>query len=409
MNNRLILTKYQDKYLTLLMGEHRLLAAAASENQTSRIDAIYIGKVKKVAKNINACFVEIQKGELCFLAMSDAKRPFLLNRVYDGRILEGDELPVQVIREAIKTKLAAVSAKLSLAGELVAVYIDEPQVHLSAKLNKQQKEELRKLLKQENVVSEKGMLAVEEGFPPIGMVVRTRAYGTEDNTAFVKEFLQLKKQLMDILEAAKYRTCHTCLKEPEISYEAHMEQIYPEEYTEVVTDLEEHYESLKSYIHSKRNQPQIPVRLYQDKEYPLYKLYRLETLLKEALSPRVWLKSGGYLIIEPTEALTVIDVNSGKYSAQVSPQEMAYRTNMEAAEEIALQLRLRNLSGIIIIDFINMQNTGQTEELIQLMKASVRTDRVQTNVIDITPLGLVEITRKKRYKSLQEQFISNKQ
>ena len=139
---------------------------------------------------------------------------------------------------------------------------------------------------------------------------------------------------------------------------------------------------------------------------PLSVLYSVESKLETALASRVWLKSGGYLIIEPTEALTVIDVNTGKYEAGKDPQETYRRINLEAAEEVAIQLVLRNLSGIIIVDFINMQSASYNRELLNHLKALVQKDKVQTHVVDMTPLGLVEITRKKISKPLREQFRS---
>ena len=150
----------------------------------------------------------------------------------------------------------------------------------------------------------------------------------------------------------------------------------------------------------------VVVRLYQDKVLPLSVLYSVESKLETALASRVWLKSGGYLIIEPTEALTVIDVNTGKYEAGKDPQETYRRINLEAAEEVAIQLVLRNLSGIIIVDFINMQSASYNRELLNHLKALVQKDKVQTHVVDMTPLGLVEITRKKISKPLREQFRS---
>ena len=123
-----------------------------------------------------------------------------------------------------------------------------------------------------------------------------------------------------------------------------------------------------------------------------------------ALERRVWLKSGGYLIIEPTEALTVIDVNSGKYEARKGYGETCRKINLEAAEEIALQLRLRNLSGMILVDFINMEEEEEKTELLSCLRKLVKSDKVKTTVVDMTPLGLVEITRKKVNKPLAEQW-----
>ena len=143
---------------------------------------------------------------------------------------------------------------------------------------------------------------------------------------------------------------------------------------------------------------------YEDALLPLYKLYSVEARLSEALDRKVWLKSGGYLVIDRTEALTCIDVNSGKYVGKKSGDESYFHINLEAAEEIAVQLRLRNLSGIIIIDFINMKAKEKNRQLMNSLKKFLDKDPVRTSVVDMTPLGLVEVTRKKEKKSLWEQL-----
>ena len=133
-------------------------------------------------------------------------------------------------------------------------------------------------------------------------------------------------------------------------------------------------------------------------------LYGLESKIKETLSEKVWLRSGGYLVIEPTEALTVIDVNTGKYSGKKSIQDTFRMINDEAAVEIARQLRLRNISGIIIIDFINMDRAEDRDGVMNRLKMELKKDSVPSAVVDMTPLGLVEVTRKKIRKTLKEQL-----
>ena len=167
------------------------------------------------------------------------------------------------------------------------------------------------------------------------------------------------------------------------------------------TDIYQYACSLKkqSYTH-------VPceIQYYQDKLLPLYKLYSLETGLQQALSEKVWLKSGGFLIIQQTEAFVVIDVNSGKNASKKQAETEYKKINLEAASEIARQLRLRNLSGSILIDFINMKQYEDQTELLSVMKHLVKTDRVQTTVVDVTGLGIMELTRKKAEKSLAEQW-----
>lgn len=324
---KLLFTEHKKHMCALLIQDDRLKAARVLDNPPSKIGAVYIGKVKNVVKNIDACFVEIAGGELCFLPMKATSHAVLLNRKEDGRILEGDELLVQVTRDAQKTKQASVTTKLNCS--------EEEREHL--------------------------------------------------------------------IQTATHRTCFSCLVEPTEGFVAVLEQlVYDYEYEEIITDNKLLFDKLQQYCTHKL--PDKKVRLYEDTAFSLSKLYSLETKLDTALNTRIWLKSGGYLVMEPTEALTVIDVNSGKIDVRKSNQETIYKVNQEAAQEIALQLRLRNLSGIIIVDFINMQSKEHRIALLEQLRNAVSKDLQKTVIVDMTPLGLVEITRKKSYKTLREQF-----
>ena len=148
------------------------------------------------------------------------------------------------------------------------------------------------------------------------------------------------------------------------------------------------------------------LRWYEGRQLPLVKLYRLETVCREACQKRVWLKSGGYLVIEPTEALTVIDVNTGKFDGHKKLQDTFFQTNCEAATEIAAQLRLRNLSGIILVDFIDMEGEEYNRQLLELLTRELERDPVRALLVDQTRLGLVEITRRKVRKPLYEQVLA---
>jgi len=164
------------------------------------------------------------------------------------------------------------------------------------------------------------------------------------------------------------------------------------------------YEALADYLKEYQPWDLQKLRLYEDHLLPMPKLYNLEKALEEALRERVWLKSGAYLVIQPTEALTVIDVNTGKFEASKKKQQTFRKINQEAAREIARQLRLRNLSGIIVADFIDMENPDDKYALIETLRQELKKDPVKTVLVDMTPLGLVEITRKKVRKTLQEQL-----
>ncbi|MDE6923949.1 MAG: ribonuclease E/G, partial [Acetatifactor sp.] len=224
-----------------------------------------------------------------------------------------------------------------------------------------------------------------------------------NGTALLGYFFELIEQYARLLHMARYRSCYTCLRDAPDAVEAVLQELaVRQEYQEIVTDSEKLYQMLSEYGNSHKDTR--PLRMYQDNMLSLSKLYSIESKMETALESRVWLKSGGYLIIEPTEALTVIDVNTGKYEARKSNEEAILTVNLEAAREVALQLRLRNLSGIIIVDFINMTHNNSKSQVMNLLKQLVGKDRIKTTIVDMTPLGLVEITRKKTSKPLREQM-----
>ena len=170
---------------------------------------------------------------------------------------------------------------------------------------------------------------------------------------------------------------------------------------EILTDSKEIYEELQEYYKKDTSFDKISVTFYED-TYSLYNLYRFAHYYEEAYGKYIWLKSGASLVIEHTEAMTVIDVNTGKNIAKKEMQENFLKVNIEAAEEIARQLRLRNISGIVIVDFINLEAKSAESELLNVFGAALKKDPVPTQIVEMTKLGLVEVTRKKIKKSLRE-------
>lgn len=424
-NRKLLITACptgSDYLLMALMEQNRMVAAHIfCPDSHSRIGAVYLGKVKKIVKNLNACFVEIANREQCFMHMDkDRFLPFLTNRAYDGRILEGDELLVQLEQEAVKTKQAAVTARITLQGEYFVFTVGDTRVGISKKLEDSQRDAVRQLLAQWRVTDQTGMLIQEDGVPPFGLVVRTQAGqlldpegGETEKSILYQEYEQLRRQFTILFLQGRHRTCYSCLHEAGSALVEALKLFPPTEYEEAVTDLVPvHTELLRLQEQKRFSLGEKQIRLYQDHSYPLGSLYCLETKLEEALGKTVWLKSGANLVIEQTESLTAIDVNTGKCIRPSggralnapSSEDIARRVNLEAAEEIVRQLRLRNLSGIIIVDFINLTTLAQEEELLQRLRTLVKTDPVTVRVVDITPLGLVEITRRKVYPSLREQI-----
>lgn len=403
MNNnkkgKILLLKLNSRIFSILICSNQILAIQTSEDKQSRVGDIYVGKVQNVSENIGAAFIEIQKGELTFFPLKESNCAFVTNRKADGRIRIGDELLVQVVKEPQKTKLAGTSPRLSLAGTYVVLEYKgiKPPDHASIKISSKLEPRYRHLFKKQETLQK-----IAEKFE---VIIRTNAGCAKDTTEVIAEAESLAAQLTHILEIGDKRTCFSCLHHSEPEYLSFIKNTYQSEYDEIVTDDRTFYEVLMADEKTKN----LPIRFYEDSMLPLYKLYSIETRIKELLDKKVWLKFGGYLIIEQTEALIAIDVNSGKCEAGNNQEETYFKLNLEAAQAIALSLRARNLSGMILVDFINMKQKEHTEQLISCMKKYLQTDPVTTKVVDITRLGLMEITRKKQNKSFAEQMMSESQ
>lgn len=390
---RLIITNWKGKRLSLLMQDGKLCKVQAEDPDAIRVGDIYIGKVKNIVKNIHAAFVDIGDGTLCFLPLDKIREPILTNRVYDGRVLAGDEIVLQIVREAMKTKEAAGDTNLSFTGKYAVVTTGKKQIGFSGKLTAEKRNSLEKFIKERF-----------KNFP-FGLIVRTNAGSLEDFFLLEQEILTLKEQAEKLLEYAATRTCFSRLRAEEPIWLTALRDTYREEYRKIVTDDASVYAKLKEYVRSEFPENVPELEYYEDPSLSLSKLYGLEGRLNEAFTKNVWLNSGAYLVIEPTEAMTVIDVNTGKFMGKKAVEDTFFQINKEACKEIARQLILRNLSGIIVVDFINMKSEKHCSELMGYLQALLKQDSVQTNVVDMTALGLVEITRKKVSKSLAEQLL----
>ncbi len=408
-DNKLLLTHYQGKLLALLINSNRLLSVKVyEEEKASLVGNIYVGKVQKLSNGINAAFVEIAEKEVCFLPFDNCKNTSVLNRTvsapFDNKLKAGDTLLVQVVRDAIKTKQPVVSASISIAGNYLAVSEGSDKLGISNKIPEAKKQEIISFLQENGLIdANRKCQGIKEGS---GIVIRTNSGTLTDFTPILQEWRALNTELQKIFEVAPYRTVFTCLRKNNKPYLEDLKGYYAGEIDEIVTDSLEVYQELQEYVTKQKETCDLEfptVRHYTD-EYPLEKLYSIKTHIDEALGSRVWLKSGGYLVIEPTEALTVIDVNSGKYetSKHMTSEELFFRINREAADEIARQLRLRNLSGIIVVDFINMETEDKKKQLMERLRKLTALDSVRTTVVDITALGLVEITRKRVNRPLRE-------
>ncbi len=390
---KILIIKLNGRLFSLLMRDNRILSIQAQKSQGHEVGNIYIGKVQNISPNIDAAFVNLGEGYLAFLPLRETKHAVVTNRVFDGKLKAGDEILVQIVKEPMKTKQAGVTAVLSLSGNYAVVKDNggrEAPVQVSSKLSRKQKNRFNAL----------------EGLREIGkhcqIIVRTNAGMLEDESLLIQEAAELSGRLAHIRQIADKRTCYSCLYREKPDYIYFIQNVYTTEYDEIVTDIREVYETLLTGLSGMA--AAVPVRFYEDSLLPLYKLYAVDSRIRELLDKKVWLKSGGYLIIEPTEALVSIDVNSGKYERGKDKDEAAFKINLEAAEMIAVQLRARNLSGMILVDFINMEDKNKEQALMEHMRSLLRKDSIHADVVDMTGLGLMEITRKKVRPSLAEQI-----
>ena len=415
--NKFIITRQHyvgDSYFTALLDEKDKFREIAfhplSEENQVVPGIICIARVKKIAANLDAAFVDIAKGVTCYLETAHIKDAWFSKQCRSGKLTEGDELVVQITKEAIKTKYPIADTKLSLTGKYFVLTNENRPLAISSKLSADEKERLSsqvKLFKQmqlfekEAVTDTKQNAGQEEKRMPHSLIVRTNAAGASPEE-LETEYRKLLSDYQKLAATFPFRTCYSILMPPKKFYENAINHLYQEELGEIITDEKNIYEELQQLYDGN---PDIlsKIRFYENDAISLGTLYSFETQIQRAISERVWMKSGAYLIIQPTEALTVIDVNSGKNTSGKNAEEYYYKINLEAAAEISRQLRLRNISGIVIVDFINMAKEEQRKELMHQFRLSLKEDPVPVRLVDITKLGLVELTRKKERKTLLEQ------
>lgn len=392
--NKLVFTRINRIPMSFYLEGNTLIQADMANldeegKECGILNNIYIGKIRNIAKNLNAAFVEYKPGAIGYLSMETGREPYLLNRTYNGGLSQGDELLVQVEKEPVKTKDAVLTTNLTFSGTYCVLSTECRKIGFSNKLSKNQKDFLKTALDTSPFGSEKGQF---------GLIFRTNAENLTEETIPLlwKEIEELLKKKEVLFNKAKTRTPFTLLYQDKPFAVKKAQDTYMSHINRIITDDKEIYGQLLDTGLSEK------VSFYKDELLSLQNLYGLKGKLEEALRKKVWLKSGGYLVIEPTEALTVIDVNSGKCTEKKKRQEMHFKVNKEAAMEAVRQIRLRNLSGIILVDFINLEEKEKEEELISFFREQCKKDPVPTTLVDITPLGLVELTRKKIAAPLSE-------
>ena len=370
LNHKLIITKvpYVSKYaaddqkktVSFLMNHKDCLEISCDiEEERSLIGNIYVGKVKNIVKNIDAAFVEIKKGVLCFLPLSEAEGAIFTTHKENEKLVVGDELLVQVLKDGVKTKAPVVSTNLNFTGRyFVLTTKRKDELGISNKLGEEDRKRLQ-------------AYAAKREDDAFGMIIRTNAKNASEEELDA-EYEYLKEVHDKVVNFGVHKTVFSLLMQDEAPYIKQLRNIRQDELEEIITDDEGIFEQAYEFLKAHQPGDLGKLRLYEDKSYSLWNLYGLETLLDDATRTRVWLKSGGYLVVEPTEALTVIDVNTGKYEGGKNADATFVKINQEAAVEIAKQLRLRNISGIIIIDFIDMKSEADKLDTLSVLNKELK-------------------------------------
>ena len=396
--NRLAITrvsmneKSNKKHLAYIMLDEKrdFVEFQVFNDEESLLNSIFVARVDNIVPNIKAAFVRISPKQICYLPLEDIKSPLYVKKQSELKALSiGDEIVVQVVKDAVKTKDPVVSTKLTLAGKYCVLTTDNTSLGVSKKITGENHLYLNELLN-----SNIGEQASKHGF---GMIIRTNALEAteQDLLADLEEtigrFLELKIK-------SAYQCAFAVLDKPEAPYIQKLKTIDLSMLDGIFTDEEDIFAEIASKLPYLKDKGLL--KLYNDDKVSLGTLYNFRGSVDKLIEKRVWLKSGANIIIEQLETMTVIDVNSGK---NISKNETAIlEINKEAAIEIARQLHLRNISGMIIIDFINMKSKEHMDALVSVLKEQIKKDTIPCTFMDVTKLGLVELTRKKTYKSLKE-------
>jgi len=349
---------------------------------------LYMGRVARVLPGMQSAFIDIGLERAAFLHVADIWENREPGKPIEKILAEGTPLLVQVVKDPIGSKGARLSTQVSLAGRLLVYLPHDPHIGISQRIEDENgRAQLRDRLKELVPAEEKG-----------GFIVRTlaEAAAEEELAADIAYLRQLWATLRQRSLGAR---------PPELLYQdlslaqRVLRDMVSAATVRVLVDSRENHQKLHAF--AQRYMPQLASRLeHYAGERPLFDLYSVEDEIEKALSRRVDLKSGGYLIIDQTEAMTTIDVNTGGYVGSRNFDDTIFKTNLEAAQAIARQLRLRNLGGIIVLDFIDMQSESHRAAVLEEFKRALSRDRTRVTVNGFTGLGLVEMTRKRTRESL---------
>ena len=366
---------------TAVMQDNKLIELLIEDNIHKKTKSnIYRGIVKNIKPGIEAAFVDIGFEKMAYLPIKSS-----------DDIKNGMEVLVQINKEAVGTKAPRLTQEISISGRYLVLIPSNDRITISNKISEEKERfRLKKLVKSLNKDN-------------LGIIIRTEAVGC-DIDKLKEDFEMLINRYKNISKEFKLGMGPKLLyKELDLDTKYIKDNIN-DEIDNIIFNDKDKYTEIKTLLSNIDKSYVDKLILEQNKD--IFDLYKVSKEIERALSKKVWLKSGGYLIIEKTEALTVIDVNTGKFTGNISREETMYKTNLEACEEIARQLKIRDIGGIIIVDFIDLQKKKYKENLIKKLEECLSRDKRKSEVLGITRLGLVEIARMREKDSIDSYYLS---
>lgn len=399
--NQIVINIDEFQSRAAIIEDEKVVEVLIEREEERRINAnIYKGKIANVLPGMESAFVNIGLEKNAFLYVNDLRE--FEEKYLDGicnseRPIEdiltvGDEVVVQVLSEPRGTKGARVTTHYTIPGKYLVLMPNNNHIAISKKIKEEEErnrlEEIVRDLKPENM----------------GVIIRTAAQG-KSIFHFEREMEYLVKKWEDIEKKTSTAKIGEVLYKDNGIVATVLRDIFSNEIDELVIDNEEAYWEVIDYINAFSEKTlKTKIKLYNDDEIGIFERYGIEKEIENALKEEVRLECGGYLVIQKTEALISIDVNTGKNTGSYNLEQTVLNTNLEAAREIPRQLRLRNLGGIIIIDFIDMRLEEDKLKVLEALEQNLSKDRIKNNIVHFTDLGLIEMTRKRTGKPLYNYF-----
>ena len=407
--NKILINSTLSETRVAVVSDHKLCELYIEDaSQRGIVSNIYKGVVTRVLPGMNSAFVNIGQSKPGFLFGGDVLDPTVIESLKDGQadhtdakpknnlpiekfLSEGQEIVVQVAKEALSTKGPRLTQIVTVPGRFLVLLPSFNYVGISRRIESTAE---RNRLK--SIVSE----VQREG---VGIIIRTAAQGVNSEN-LIEDYLKLIKTWEAVENKKSQVSAPGILYEDLNISQKLIRDLYSEDISEIVCDDREIFESLKDFVETNLSSASDKLRHYI-KPIPLFEFFGVESEIARALEKKVSLSSGGHIIIEQTEALTSIDVNTGRYTGKGDARHTILQTNLEAVSQIVEHLRIRNIGGIIIVDFIDMENPIDRESVYNALIEELKKDRARTNVLRISELGLVQMTRKRTSESLFRRYM----